>query len=356
MAVLIRIVYAIVMAMAMTMVACEQTITMKALVLTTAQRPLDTITLNLQSYGIPYDLITFSPEETFTGNLSLYNEKNEPKYNLIIINGGQLVYEVDNQWVSALSPEQWDSINEYEAKNSVRRVVFSENVSSCEEVELYEANDWGNTLDEQPLAIESSSEVKAIFQEARVKPDAPLNVNGIYHTRVKIVDTSTTTPFLYYEDKGNKGPVAATITKYPDGREKMSFYFDFANWSQTCIILNHLWLTWGTRSLFNGFRRVYFTPHIDDVFLSTRVVDPVNNTQDGTKTVRTTVEDFQRIAKFQKNILKSMPEGSLYRVELAYNGNGLLTGNYSTYLNVDGSCYVDEEFVMKPGGGDKLAF
>jgi len=355
MAYLTKLLMVIVTFIVMTMVACQQSITMKALVLSTSQAISDTITLNLNAYGIPYDLIEFSPSSLLQGNLTLY-DNDEPKYNMVILNGGDLLFEVDGLWISALSVEQWAYLEEYESKNSIRRIVISEDVSSNPDVELYDPNNWGSSLEKQDLVVEESAEVKAIFNEARVKITAPLNVNSIYHTRVKIVNEETTTPFLYYADSnGEKGPVAAILTKYENGREIMSFFFGLGSWHQTSIILNHLWLTWGTRSLFNGFRRVYFTPHIDDIFLSTELVDIKNKILDGgEEEYRTTPSDFQKIAQFQKDVLDIMPEGSFYRVELAFNGNGILIeGDYDESLKVESERFVELEFVMEPGKGEK---
>jgi len=307
MARLTKLLKSIGMSMVITMAACKQTINMKALVLSTSNVETDTISLNLQSYGIPFDIVNFSADKLLTGNLTLYNDANEPQYNLVVINGGDLVFEIDNVWKSALTTEQWTYLEEYEAKNNVRRVVISENVSYSPEVELNDPNNWGESLDDQPLIVDESSEIKSIFNEARVKITAPLNVNGIYHTRVKIVDEQTTKPFLYYSDNGSKGPVAATITKYQDGREKMSFFFGLGAWSQSSIILGHLWLTWGFHSLFNGFRRVYFTPHIDDVFLSTELADIENgimSPEDG-DVFRTSPDDYQKNCKIPKEGLRS---------------------------------------------------
>jgi len=343
------------MSMLFKMAACSQKITMKTLVLSTVSAENESITLNLNSYGIPYDLIQFSSSEKLEGNLTLYDDNNDPKYNLIVVNGGYLSYESDNMWVSALSPAQWAYLNEYEARNGVRRVVISEDISYNPEFELADANNWGESKDKQDLIVETSDEIKKVFNDARIKITAPFDVNGIYHNRVKIVNTNTTQPFLYYSDNGSKGPVAAAITKFEDGREKMSFFFGFGSWSQSSIMLGHLWLTWGTRSLFNGFRRVYFTPHIDDVFLSTELVDLKHNevyTEDS-EIFRTTANDYDKIAQFQKDVLKIMPEGSFYRVELAFNGNGLLLNvDYDEALEVDGERYVDLEFVKEPGTGE----
>jgi len=344
------------MVMLATMAACKKSITLKTLVLSTFSGESESIIGNLNSYGIPFDYIEFSPSNQLKGNLTLYDENNEPKYNLVVINGGYLSYETNNTWVSALNKEQWAYLEEYEAKNSVRRVVLSEDISYNPEIKLQDQNNWGETKDKQDLIVADDDEIKNIFKEARVKITAPLDVNGIYHSRVKIVNTNTTLPFLYYSDDGEKSAVAATITKYEDGREKMSFYFGFGSWSQSSIMLGHLWLTWGTRSLFNGFRRVYFTPHIDDVFLSTELVDVKHNVEYSkySEEFRTKPEDYQKIAQFQKDVLDIMPEGSFYRVELAFNGNGLLLSvDYDQALEVDGERYVDLEFVKEPGTGDK---
>ncbi|OUM62721.1 hypothetical protein PIROE2DRAFT_61717 [Piromyces sp. E2] len=153
------------MSMVMTMATCKQAITMKALVLSTASIESDTITLNLKSYGIPYDLIEFSPTSMLKGNLTLYNDNAEPKYNLVVINGGDLVFEVDSLWISALSVEQWAYLDEYEAANSVRRVVISEDAAINTDVELAEPTNWGETKNNQPLFVESTEKSKKFLMK-----------------------------------------------------------------------------------------------------------------------------------------------------------------------------------------------
>jgi len=334
----------------------KNTVVMKALVLTTASSESDYITKNFQSYGIPFDIIKLSKSNLISGNLSLYGSNNEPKYNLIVINGGKLQYESNGSWVSALTEKQWASLEEYEAANSVRRVVIEEEPIGSDQYQLENLSKYGDTIKKQPLIVENSSEVSNIFKAAGVKTSAPLNVDNIYHSRVKILDTEHTKPLLYYSDNGSKGAVASTITTYPNGREVLRFFFGFGSWSQSSLVLNHIWLTWGTRSLFNGFRRVYFTPHIDDVFLSTELVDVDNELEYSPQSIefRTSKVDFEHIIKFQKEILKDMPAGSFFRSELAFNGNGILLAvNYDDAVEVDGERYVDLEFVKKPGTGEK---
>jgi len=347
---LTKLVKIVVMSVTTTFVACQKAVNMKALVLSTIENETSEVTVNLDAYGIPYDVIEFTPTTTITGDLELYNENNEPKYSLIIVNGGGLYQEIKNNWVSALSNSQWKYLEEYEAKNSVRRVVISEEASDIDYATLYEEDQWGDTYDVQPLIIDNSEEVKSIFKDAGIKTTAKLDVNEVYHTRIKIVNSRIAKPLLYYADGDKKGPVGAAIIKYDNGREVMSFFFSLGSWSTTGVLLSHIWVTWGTRSLYSGFRRVYFTPQIDDIFLSTELVDVKNKQFYGSNDIyRSTPNDFEKLAQFQKDILKEMPEGSFFRSELAFNGNGVL--NTETVV-VDGERYCDIEYVMEPGSGD----
>jgi len=344
-------------AMLIAIAYAKDTVVMKALVLTTSSSEYDYITLTFNAYGIPFDIIKFSPSERLSGNLKLYDSNNEPKYNLIVVNGGNLVYESNGKWISSLTDEQWAYLEEYEVTNGIRRVVIEEEPTGNTQFQLEDPNKYGTTVKKQPLIVETSDEVVQLFKATGIKTTAPLDINGIYHSRVVITDSEHTRPLLYYSDNGSKGAVAAVITTYPNGREAMSFFFGFGSWSQTSIILNHLWLTWGTHSLFNGFRRVYFTPHIDDVLLSSDLVDVEHNKEYSrySEDFRTKPSDYEYIVKFQKDVLKIMPEGSFFRSELAFNGNGILINvDYDSALEIDGERHNDDlEFIKEPGTGEK---
>jgi len=336
------------------------TINMKALVLTTESyiEYDDIVKLTFQAYGIPFDMYAFNKDNIPKGNLTLTTSDGNPLYNLIVINGGNLSYEDTNtgMWLSYLSNSQWAYIEEYETKYHVRRVSVDSEINANNYINLYKEDEWGASLAEQGLIPADNDETKKIFEDTRVKITAPLDVNNIYRTRIKITDESLVTPFLYYADNGSKGAVAATITHYPNGREKMSFYFGFGTWSQSSVILSHLWLVWGTRNIFNGFRRVYFSAHIDDVFLSTAYVDMEKDLVENEEGIsyRNSEKDFEGIINFQNSIVKKMPKGSSFKVELAFNGNGILCeADPELGLYVDPGRYVDLEFVMPPGSGDK---
>jgi len=343
---IIKIFMTIVISIVMTMVSCKQAITMKALVLT-ANLDVESVILALDSYGIPYDIIKVTSSNNNLENLNLYNDSNEPKYNLVIVNGSNLPIKENDMLVSALSDEQWTELNEYEVKHHIRRVIIADDASTNPLVkENYRSKSHSLKL-EEPVHVANSDTAKEIFNDAGVKFTAPFDVSLVTSSEVEIISTNTTQPLLVYE--GTNG-VAATISKFENGREEMNFFFNFVSWSQTCIILNHVWLNWGTRSLYNGFRRVYFTPQVDDVFLSTSLVDLVKGNEVGGEELRVQLTDFQKTAQFQKDILSIMPEGSLYKIELAFNGNGILK---EEAIDIDVNSHVDTEYIMEPGMGEK---
>lgn len=117
--------------------------------------------------------------------------------------------------------------------------------------------------------------------------------------------------------------------------------------------MNHLWVSWVTRSLYSGNRRVLFTPHIDDVFISTGTLDMVNGEMESEdKFYRSTKEDFDILAEWQKKVLEKLPEGSFIRSELAFNGNGVLSAiDPDICIDIDAERHVDLEYKKVPGTG-----
>lgn len=50
--------------------------------------------------------------------------------------------------------------------------------------------------------------------------------------------------------------VAGVINRF-DNREQMAYFLDSGNWSETSAYLNHAWVQWGTRGLYQGYRRAH---------------------------------------------------------------------------------------------------
>ncbi|OUM60468.1 hypothetical protein PIROE2DRAFT_46235, partial [Piromyces sp. E2] len=276
---------------------------------------------------------------------------------MIVLTSGKLtLLDESFNWVSVLNDQQWAYLDQYEIDNNIRRITLSDSPDPVLGVSIYDQNNWGNDKTQSMIKADNAI-ADEMFSGAGIKFNAALDTLGLYHTPVSIAGaTVEAKPILYFKKDSTypEDTIAALYMKLPDGRERLSFYFGFGDWSLNCIILNHIWINWGTRGIYNGFRRVYFTAHIDDVFLATELVDPKNNIIEGETQFRTTTKDFDNIKKYQKEIVKKMNPGSTYQVELAFNGNGvLIEADYDKSLQVFGERLVDLEFKKEPGQGTK---
>jgi len=105
----------------------------------------DAIKLSLNSYGIPFDHIELKLKE-LEGNLTLYDDNNNPKYNMIILTSGNLTLLDENfKWVSVLSDEQWAYLDQYEIDNKIRRITISDTPDAKLGISIYDPDNWGSS-------------------------------------------------------------------------------------------------------------------------------------------------------------------------------------------------------------------
>jgi len=335
-------------------VATDAAIGMKLLVLST-QEP-ESVIRALQSYSIDYDYIEYNAKNPLEGDLPLYNEDMQPKYYGVVLGNGALtVYHEDTKaWGSILSQSQWDYLKDYQKKYGVRVVALDDSPSSAYGTAIFDANIWGVSSTQEMKMVDNEI-AKAIYKEAGIKTTVTLDTQGLYHVPVRITDEKIATPIISLQPNEDVKEESTVVvyTKTEEGIERLSFYISFGEWSLNSVMLNHLWVSWVTRSLYAGQRIVTFTPHVDDVFLSTGLLNfETNELESAENAYRTTIEDFKILKDWQDNIVKELPEGSFIRCELAFNGNGILSAiDPSVALNVDGERYCDIEFKNPPGSG-----
>jgi len=328
--------------------AITGTTRMKALVIYT-QNPLPSVTNALKSYGIQYtelDASKFRPKDTLVS--LLYDEGKRPNYYMIIIDGSLEVYnEKEKAWNTALTYKQWNELDSYETANHVRRVV----INNIPKPKVNKSGKW-IPYDESltaPQAIVSARNDYAlkIFNDARVRRSAPLTSEGLTHQNIVDPDENDVTPILYFKPiNGNTKEkiLAAAILNMGKEREIFTFFLEFSPDSLTSTILNHLWITWASRNLIGGHRKVFFSPQIENVFLSTRIIDEslekkgfnITNFEDAlTKKFRASPNDFKSLIEYVKNLHKNghLNKGSQLQIELAFNGKGVLDSNTPYTLN-----------------------
>jgi len=336
------------------------TIGLKTLILHTQEdETFQNIVYGLESYGIDHDdILINNTNNVLEGNLPLFDEGGNPKYYLIIITSGHLSsITIDGSYTSSLSDEQWSYLSNYEQTYNIRRVTFSDTPEAETGTKIYDVASWGNTYIQKIVGADNDI-ANDIYKKAGIKKDAPIATNNnFYHTPVLISDPSVATPVFYFEPCAEipDRTVGATYVKLADGRERLNFYLPTASWSLDTIVLNHLWIHWGTHTLYNGIRRITFCPHIDDVFISTNLVSTTQKYDSGIvlndHEFRVSKADFEDYLKFKKEIIQKMPAGSRFDIDLAFNGNGLLPPE--DQLMVDGNRYVALDFIKPMGEGMK---
>ncbi|KAJ3110081.1 hypothetical protein HDU96_006925 [Phlyctochytrium bullatum] len=320
---------------------------------------LDQPQFTLQSYGIPYDTLVIS-SGGYSGNLPLESGTDAAKYSAIVLANGMVASATPpptGTFASTLTTAQWEQIYAYQIKYSVRTVILND-VPGARGVyptvkPAKETN--GGTGEVQEVTISDSS----LASLAGLKTGVGLSTAGLYHIPATISSSSAVqvTEFLRFNPLPPSWPSATTagaILKHNTTREEMIFYMAFGSWSTTSVAMSHLWVQWASRQVYNGFRRIYATPQIDDVFLVTEGEDV-----DG-KTIayRNKPADIDGIISWQSSFGSSLPSGSSFKVELAYNGNGVMEQVASTNPNY----YIDvnpdfteapNEYINPAGAGVK---
>ncbi|KAJ3192166.1 hypothetical protein HK101_006946 [Irineochytrium annulatum] len=274
---------------------------------------------SLKSYSIPYDTLTVGPSTQLNTPLPLEYAAGQAKYSLIVLSNGQMSAKFPNgSFLSTLYPWQWDQIHNYQATYNVRLVLLNDLPDGIA-VKRYNDN-WGTSTVQNIVVSPSGS---SVVTAAGLKPSmAAFDTTGLFHAPGQILNTSIATEILQFQPLAPTFPIAtsaAVILNYGN-RKQMSFYFPMGSWSTACVTLSHIWVSWGTRGLYNGFRRIYFLPQIDDVYLTTDGLDEKGKLS----AYRMSPADVQGLVSWQTDLNSRLPKGSNVKLEMAFNGNGIL--------------------------------
>jgi len=303
---------------------------MKALILYAKDR-LTTVTEALDSYGIIYEEWDASLIEK-EDELTRYLYDKRPLFYMVIVDGNLEIYNEENgSWESALTVDQWKELDMYEAQNHIRRVVVNNYPKPQSGNEKYGGYEKGQIKTQKIVCADNNMNQK-LFNDARIKRSAPLTSKGLIHSNIEESNDNGVIPILYFKPNSvvTKRTLAAALFDIGDGREVLSFFLQFSPESITVTVLNHLWITWASRGLISGYRRILFNPQIENVFLSTKVVDislptEIRLADTLTEEYRANAEDYRHIIEFMGNLSKSkyLSHGSSLKIELAFNGKGI---------------------------------
>ncbi|KAL3477509.1 hypothetical protein BJX99DRAFT_226018 [Aspergillus californicus] len=264
----------------------------------------------LNGYGIPWTTLIV-PQAGI--ELPTLNTSSGGNFGGIVV-AGEVSYDYgSDSWRSALTDDQWNQLYAYQLAYGVRMVQY----------DVYPGEKFGATAlsggccasgVEQLISFSDVSD----FPTSGLRTGAGVSTQGLWHYPASVSNSATTKEIAQFAAGGGttSASTAAVINNF-SGRQQMAFFIGFDTvWSDTSNYLQHAWITWITRGLHAGYRRVNLNTQIDDMFLETEIYQP-----SGTN-FRITPADMDGISAWLPSIRAKLNAGSTYYVEIGHNGNG----------------------------------
>ncbi|KAL5339246.1 hypothetical protein BJX70DRAFT_364799 [Aspergillus crustosus] len=266
----------------------------------------------LNGYGIPFTTLVVPQAGV---ELPALNTSSGGNFGGIVV-AGEVSYDYGSDtWRSALTDDQWNQLYAYQLAYGVRMVQY----------DVYPGPKFGATAlsggccaDGVQQDIFFSDVTDFPTSGLRTGSGAGVSTQGLWHYPASISDSATTKEIARFAAGGgiSSASTAAVINNF-DGRQQLVYFIGFDTvWSQTSSYLQHAWITWITRGLHAGFRRVNLNTQIDDMFLNTDIYQPAGDI------FRITTADMDGISAWLPSIRAKLNPGSTYYVEIGHNGNG----------------------------------
>jgi hypothetical protein len=255
----------------------------------------------LEKAGVPYDSL-LAVDEPLTMD-RLVAGPSHARYQAVVLATGNLVYFDGASWASALSPEEWATLHEYESSFGIRQIsAFA-----------YPGPEYG--LEYPSAAGDLGGQTGAVTEAGATV--FPYLVGPVPIAQSSWGYTTAPTDPLAFETLVSLGgsPLAGVYTHPEDGREELVMTVDSNQWMPQGQLLAWGLLRWVTKGVHLGYQRAYLGLDIDDVFLPDDRWDMVTNTtpEDGPG-VRMRAADVVRAASWgQTNGL---------RLDFVFNGEG----------------------------------
>ena len=297
---------------------------------------LSAIRWTLDYLGTPYTLYIATQNP---GGLSqtMLEQGCRALFNGVILTTASLGYSADQgqTWQSALTPLEWQTLQQYEAVHRVRQVSWF--TFPTPDIGFQ----WGTAIDtsQSPVTVQLTFIGQLVFPYLNsatpiqigtggnkksysypVYSPNPLQIQNAYTYLAKPLDASTTP--LAVDAKGN---AVAAIHRFADGRESLALTFD----SNPNLLHNQLFsygvINWVNKGLFLGERHVYMSAQIDDLFIpDTRWTAQTacgTNLNDTGVELRIAGADLKSVIAWQER-LRQYPNTPNLRLTMAFNGSG----------------------------------
>jgi hypothetical protein len=269
----------------------------------------------LSQIGVPYTTM-IATETDLTPEMLSNGETGN--YQGVILTTGNLTHNAaapgePENWVSAFTPEEWQTLWSYEAEFKVRQVTSFTFPYGLPDDYGLNLQTYQDTL-ATPLQASLTDAGKNVF--SYLNTASPITFKGAWVYLATQRDASVT-PLLTTSD----GYVIASTNSYPDGRENLAVTAANNPFLLHSQVLSYGLVNWVTRGVFLGERHVNVGVQIDDLFIDSDMWDVDANSDLTGKRFRLSGFDFMNIASWQSGI-RSRPNFSQFRMEWAFNGEG----------------------------------
>ncbi|KAF1812708.1 hypothetical protein P152DRAFT_396947 [Eremomyces bilateralis CBS 781.70] len=310
----------------------------------------------LQAYGIPYRVVYVGSGSVTLPALANGNQGN--------FGGIVVVSEVrnddSNDGSSALKPEQWQQLYDYQVKFGVRMTRLD--AYPVEEFGVTDAHTGDGCCEDTVEQLLTVTDFTG-FEGVNFKKGATVSTKGLWHYPSRIIDPSIAREIARFAPSGIfKEQTTAAIINNINGREQIVF---FTAWATDALVtsayLDHVWVQWATRGLYTGIRRLNFGTQVDDVFLQTTLFQP------NTVNFRLRPADLEAHVAWTRQIQGKMPRGSEYFIELGHNGNGAIENGIKNdpaggacvppsaiYYSSTPAEFADQEYKKPAGSGTNV--
>lgn len=221
------------------------------------------------------------------------------RYYAVILATNTLTYWNGAAHVTAFGPKDWETLEHFEAQFHIRQVTMY----------TYPTPEYGLHLPSGAGMLAKSGHLtpagRRIFSYLNPNADIPIRNAWLYLSRA----TEDAVPLLTTPD----GDALAVIKTSSDGRENLAFAMDGSASLLHTRLLAAGAITWATRGVYLGERRVYLNPQVDDLFF--------DDDRFAGAPYRMTVSDLDAAAAWQQAIRARRLTGA-FRLAMAFNGEG----------------------------------
>ncbi|MDB5777775.1 MAG: hypothetical protein JWP79_2491 [Polaromonas sp.] len=269
----------------------------------------------LDQIGIPYDTLIASQKALTAQTLS--DGLGAGRYQGIFLTTGNLAYEASpNNWQSALTQAQWQTLWQYEADFRVRQATLYTYPAGA-------PDNYGltpiNAVDTNYTPVKGTLTATGQQVFGYLNPATPVSINNAWTYLVKPVSSTNPVSLLNTAD----GYSLASIYTYPNGRQNLAITTDGNPELTHTLLLGYGVINWVSKGFFLGERKVYMNPQPDDIMIGDDIWDPVRLSDQTGIEYRTTGNDYNKLITWQNNLRASHANAAQIQLEMPYNGVGV---------------------------------